>query len=270
MAAGGNFTYPTATEYQFIVADLVNLTWDVAAPVISLYELCGTTELLLQEQQPNNYSYVWTATREGYIESGCEFMLQPFTTELESYGNNITSVTIGVSKRYTDDPPPVEYNFVNGSSSSTTATASTSPTPLATAGTGTESQSTQATDSQSTPESQKSSGSGLSTTAKLGVGLGVPLGVLLVAAIVGAIIFYRRRKSREVRATSQLEWGGDGGGGAMSPTSGYKPEDLQQMRLSQAETAARFSLLSSDQPERTQGGERPRSELMSMERAELG
>ncbi|KAL4800856.1 hypothetical protein BDV19DRAFT_352246 [Aspergillus venezuelensis] len=279
MAAGRNFTYPTATEYQFIVADLVNVTWDVTAPVISLYELCGINERLLQEQHTNNYSYVWTATREGYVESGCEFMLQPFTAEHEPYGNNITSVTIGVAKRYTDDPPPAEYNFVNNGSSSSTATitTTTSPqaTPLATAGTGT-SELTEPTNSQSTPESQKSSDTGLSATGKLGIGLGVPLGILLVAAIVGAVIFYRRRTrrrttgGREISATSQLEWGGNGGRGAMSPTPGYKPEDLQQMRLSQAETAARFSQLSSDQRTWTQGAERPRSELMSMERAELG
>ncbi|KAL4949081.1 hypothetical protein BDW69DRAFT_175206 [Aspergillus filifer] len=260
----GNFTYPTATEYRFIVADLVNVTWRVTAPVVALYELCGTTERLLQEPLANNYSYIWTATREGYVESGCEFMLQPFTAEHESYGNNITSVTIGVAKRYTDDPPPVSYNFVNVSSSSTTTTTTTttSPTPLATDDTSESSQPT-----ASTPESQK--GTGLSATGKLGIGLGVPLGVLLVAAIVGAIVFYRRRKRRRTireipSATSQLEWGG----GVLSPNFGYKPEDEQQMRLSQAETAARFSQLSSDQ--RTQGNERPRSELMSTERAELG
>ncbi|KAL4868871.1 hypothetical protein BDV12DRAFT_196849 [Aspergillus spectabilis] len=140
----GNFTFPTEAENRFIVADLVNVTWDVVAPVVSLYESC--------EQVMNSYSYVWTATRKGYVESGCNFMLQPFTADRESYGNNITSSLFGVSKRYTSDPSPVSYNFVNITSSTTA-----SSTSLATVGT---SESTQPT----TPTSTSEISHGLSNT----------------------------------------------------------------------------------------------------------
>lgn len=44
----GNFTFPTSTEYQFIVADLVNVTWDITAPRLALYETCGTSNRALE------------------------------------------------------------------------------------------------------------------------------------------------------------------------------------------------------------------------------
>lgn len=44
----GNFTFPTSTEYRFIVADLVNVTWDVTAPRMALYETCGTSNRALE------------------------------------------------------------------------------------------------------------------------------------------------------------------------------------------------------------------------------
>jgi hypothetical protein len=44
----GNFTFPTEAEYRFIVADLVNVTWDVVAPLISLYERCGSNDHALE------------------------------------------------------------------------------------------------------------------------------------------------------------------------------------------------------------------------------
>lgn len=44
----GNFTFPTKAKNRFIVADQVNVTWHVDAPVISLYESCGKNNRLLQ------------------------------------------------------------------------------------------------------------------------------------------------------------------------------------------------------------------------------
>ena len=38
----GKFIFPTEAENRFIVADLVNVTWDVVAPLISIYESCGS------------------------------------------------------------------------------------------------------------------------------------------------------------------------------------------------------------------------------------
>lgn len=188
-------------------------------------------------------------------------MLQPFTAEHEAYGNNITSVLFGVSKRYTDDPAPASYNFVNESSSSPTTETET-PTSSATTG------SSQPT--TTTPTSQNNQNHGLSKASKIGIGLGVPLGVLLVAAIaVGALIIYRRKSrrkgnvAREITATNPNQ-PGDGLGAL--PTFAYK--DHHQTRLSQAETIGSSSQFSTDN-QRTERTERPLSELMSTERAEL-
>jgi hypothetical protein len=44
----GQFTYPAKSDSRFIVADLVNVTWDIAAPVISLLENCGNEQSFLE------------------------------------------------------------------------------------------------------------------------------------------------------------------------------------------------------------------------------
>ncbi|KAL2802579.1 hypothetical protein BJX63DRAFT_440792 [Aspergillus granulosus] len=264
----GNFTFPTEDEYQFIVADLVNITWDVVAPVVSLYESCGSNDRVLEEQVSNNYSYVWTATRKDYVESGCNFMLQPFTSDYESYGNNITSVTFGVSKRYTSDPAPASYNFVNESSSSlTTFTTTVSASTLATVA------SPETPSPTSIDTSASESNPGLSTAAKIGVGLGVPLGVLLLATAVVALIIYRRRQRRQGE-TREIQGGIATGqlGDELSPlpTLGYK-DSSSHMRLSVADTIATTpsQMSSENYYQRMVATERPRSELMSAERAEL-
>ncbi|KAL3474754.1 hypothetical protein BJX99DRAFT_230961 [Aspergillus californicus] len=249
----GNFTFPTEDEYQFIVADLVNVTWDVVAPVISLYESCGTKNRILQEQITNNHSYVWVATREDYVEKGCNFKLQPFTAERETYGNNITSILFGVSKRYTSDPSPVSYNFINVSSSTTAI--STSSATVAT------SETAYPTTTTSNPQVNH----GLSKTTKIGIGLGVPLGVLLLAVAIGAFILYRRKtRQKEIREVTATNPPRD----ELTPLPTFEYKD-HHTRLSQAETIGTPSQLSSDN-QRTEGAERPLSELMSTERAELG
>lgn len=43
----GNFTYPGKFERWFIVADLVNVRWDMTAPVVSLCEDCGSQKNVL-------------------------------------------------------------------------------------------------------------------------------------------------------------------------------------------------------------------------------
>ncbi|CAG8111791.1 unnamed protein product, partial [Penicillium nalgiovense] len=182
----GNFTFPTEAERRFRVADLVNITWDVVAPLISLYETCGSNDRAIEERTTNKYSYVWIATRKNYVESGCSFVLQPFTTEGESYGDNITSILFGVSKRYTDDPSPVSYNFINASSSTSTSATKATSTSLST------SASVEPISTPTTTSTPKSS-HGMSKTSKIGIGIGVPLGVLLVALAMGALIFYRRK-----------------------------------------------------------------------------
>ncbi|OJJ04864.1 hypothetical protein ASPVEDRAFT_86245 [Aspergillus versicolor CBS 583.65] len=249
----GKFTFPTKAENKFIVADLVNITWTVDAPVISLYESCGKRNRILQEEATNNKSYVWTATRKGYVESGCKFKLQPFTAELESYGNNITSALFGVSKRYTSDPSPVSYNFANTTETETeTETESSTPS---------------ATDLSSEPATTPTSNAshGLSKASKVGIGVGVPLGVLLLSFLIGAFIIYRRRSRRkEIREITATNQPGD----AMAPLPTFGLRDPHHTRLSQAETIGTVSQLSSDN-QRTQTTERPPSELMATGRAEL-
>lgn len=204
---------------------------------------------------------MWVATREGYTESGCNFMLQPFTDSGESYGNNITSVVFGVSKRYTDDPPPASYNFVIPSPlSSASVSATTAPsTPAATrAGSG--------STSSPTSTSMAQASHGLSKARKIGIGLGVPLGVLLIAVFIGGFYLHRRKRRRgetgEVPAAIQPS-------DKLSPLPDFMYKDPPSMRQSRTETMSPLSQLSRDDP-MSEGTERRRSELMSDERAELG
>ncbi|KJK64256.1 hypothetical protein P875_00138354 [Aspergillus parasiticus SU-1] len=191
--AAGNFTFPTESESRFIVGDQVNVTWDVATPRISLYEECGTQQWIIAQNVVNKYSYVWSANRDVYRESGCYFELESLTSEGKPNGDdNVTSVVFGVSKRYHDDPSPTSYHFASTSATSLTgtstpATTSSSESPGAVAATGV---------SAANPSAENSSG-GLSSAAKIGIGLGVPLGFLLLALGVGSFHFFRRRRLRE-------------------------------------------------------------------------
>ena len=40
------FTFPTSTEDEFIVGDLVNVSWNVVSSRISLYEVCSSAVAL--------------------------------------------------------------------------------------------------------------------------------------------------------------------------------------------------------------------------------
>ncbi|KAJ6137428.1 hypothetical protein N7471_003914 [Penicillium samsonianum] len=256
----GNFTFPTEAESRFRVADLVNVTWDVVAPLISLYETCGSNDRAQEERTTNEYSYVWIATRKNYLESGCSFMLQPFTTEGESYGDNITGILFGVSKRYTDDPSPVSYNFINASSSTSTGSTKATSTSLAT------SASVESISYPTTTSTPKSS-HGMSKTSKIGIGLGVPLGVLLVAVSMGALIFYRRKcRQKETQGVSVTNPPND----ELAPLPMIWYKEPHHTRLSQTETvASSLSKLSNDN-QRSEGTDRRLSELMSTERVEIG
>jgi hypothetical protein len=202
---------------------------------------------------------VWIATRQDYQESGCNFKLQPFTAEGESYGNNITSVTFGVSKRYTSDPSPVSYNFVNQSSSTTSSPTQSATTSLPPpTGTGTTSPSTTETTSQTS--------GGLSRASKVGIGLGVPLGVILIGATIGAFILYRRKRrhtgDQDVSVIDQPRDDLD-----PLPNIGY--EGAHHTRMSQTETVTSLSQLSSGHGGSI-GTDKRLSELMSTERVEIG
>ncbi|CAG7973048.1 unnamed protein product [Penicillium nalgiovense] len=255
----GNFTFPTEAERRFRVADLVNITWDVVAPLISLYETCGSNDRAIEERTTNKYSYVWIATRKNYVESGCSFVLQPFTTEGESYGDNITSILFGVSKRYTDDPSPVSYNFINASSSTSTSATKATSTSLST------SASVEPISTPTTTSTPKSS-HGMSKTSKIGIGIGVPLGVLLVALAMGALIFYRRKcRQKETQGVPTNQQNDE-----LAPLPMIWYKEPHNTRLSQTETvASSFSNLSNNN-QRSEGTGRRLSELMSTERVEIG
>ncbi|EAU30100.1 predicted protein [Aspergillus terreus NIH2624] len=235
----------------FIVADQVNITWEIAAPVISLYESCGSNSRTLE------------ATRRDYVESGCNFILQPFTAAHEPYGNNITSVVFGVSRRYTSDPSPISYNFANHPSlPSSFKTAASTPT-LATITT------SESPKSTTTGPSNSGANHGLSTASKIGIGLGIPLGALSVIIAVGSFILYRRRKQQEktLGENSATVQSGDG----LAPLPAFDYRDKNRMRLSQTESMETMpSQLSSDcHYQRGNETDRPLSELMSVERVEL-
>ncbi|KAI4156725.1 MAG: hypothetical protein LQ340_000039 [Diploschistes diacapsis] len=102
--------------------------------------------------------------------------------------DNSSTVTITKATLY---GPLVQINFKATDISSLTPpmiTTSKSAQPASATGGGYGSNSTAVTD--------QSGDSGLSTGAKIGIGVGVPLGVLLLAAIA-AFFFLRRRKSKQ-------------------------------------------------------------------------
>lgn len=182
-------------------------------------------------------------------------MLQPFTEQGEAYGNNITSVTFGVSERYTDDPSPVSYNFVTTSpTASATTTTRISATSL--------NASTSATDNnEASPQSH-----GLPKASKIGIGLGVTLGTLLLAICGWSLYIYQRKsRKRRTQAGSITNPPSDG----ITPLPNFERKDPQNTRLSQAETVGGISQLSSDNERLAVDRENRLSELMSTTRAEL-
>jgi hypothetical protein len=44
----GNFTFLIEAVFRFIVADLVNITWNVVTPLVSLYESCDGDDRALE------------------------------------------------------------------------------------------------------------------------------------------------------------------------------------------------------------------------------
>ncbi|BDD56158.1 hypothetical protein MPDQ_000979 [Monascus purpureus] len=103
------FTYPVG-DTIFIEGDLVNVTWDIVSPRISLYESCAEA-IPLEVNITNPYSYIWNATRKNYHESGCVFEIEQLGVNGLENPPNVTSDLFGVSKRYPDDPAPTSYNF---------------------------------------------------------------------------------------------------------------------------------------------------------------
>ncbi|RAH43570.1 uncharacterized protein BO95DRAFT_444952, partial [Aspergillus brunneoviolaceus CBS 621.78] len=196
------FTFPTTDVDEFIVGDLVNVTWDTVSPRISLYEMCATA-VLLESNVSNTQSYVWNATRDHYTESGCAFELVSLTDEGSLILPNLTSVPFGVDPRYTNDPAPTSYNFGDTPSTATSAvltnTLSSSTTITANPYTAS-AEPASATTSSSTPNESPTAiaKGGLTTAQKVGVGLGVPLGVLALS-LAGALLFMYRRRQRRGR-----------------------------------------------------------------------
>ncbi|RDK45867.1 hypothetical protein M752DRAFT_210129 [Aspergillus phoenicis ATCC 13157] len=262
-----SFTYPTATEYEFIVGDLVNVSWDVVTSRVSLYEVCNTKiSLLLNVTNP--YSYVWNATRDNYRESGCAFELDSLDMFGELDPPVLTSVKFGVSKRQKDDPPPEFYNLYNPTSSTSSSTSSTtSATSTSTSSSqGTSTAVAETTAASSIPSTADNS-SGLTVAQKVGIGLGVPLGVLAMS-IIGALIFLYRRRSQRARGLDETPNSNELTPSVMVGAA----KDTLDTRMSRAETViAELPSPSFD----TEGIEevsnhRPVSEIMGTPRNELG
>ncbi|KAE8151680.1 hypothetical protein BDV25DRAFT_138603 [Aspergillus avenaceus] len=187
----GNFTYPTETEYRFRDGDQVNVTWDVVTPRLNLWELCWKNLWILQLNVSNKHSYVWTATRNMYREAGCHFLLQPLNSQGKPDGPNVTSLDFGVPKRYHDDPPPVSHNFASTSSHVSTVVVTASNPATSTPS---------ATTTSSTTSSAESSSGGMPTATKIGIGLGVPLGAIVLGAGLGTLFLFRRGKKAKLNS----------------------------------------------------------------------
>ncbi|EHA25000.1 hypothetical protein ASPNIDRAFT_55190 [Aspergillus niger ATCC 1015] len=258
-----SFTYPTATEYEFIVGDLVNVSWDVVTSRVSLYEVCNTKiSLLLNVTNP--YSYVWNATRDNYRESGCAFELDSLDMFGELDPPVLTSVKFGVSKRQKDDPPPEFYNMYNPTSSTSSTTSATSTSTSSSHGTSTAVAETTA--ASSIPSTADNS-SGLTVAQKVGIGLGVPLGVLAMS-IIGALIFLYRRRSQRARGLDETP-------NSDEPTPSVMvgaAKDTLNTRMSRAETVIAELPSPSFNTEGMEevSNHRPMSEIMGTPRNELG
>lgn len=181
----------------------------------------------------------------------------------------------GVSKRYSDDPAPVSYNFYGtATTSTTTATSSTASltvitgthTYTSTSTTGTISTEVAETSAASSIQTAIARKSGLTVAQKVGIGLGVPLGVLAIAAIVGALAFLYRHRLRKERSSEHF-LATDQAASPMMVEAAKVPSDP---RMSRAET------LIAELPSHSDLGgidemddNRPISELMGTPRNEL-
>ncbi|OKL61990.1 hypothetical protein UA08_02548 [Talaromyces atroroseus] len=258
------FTFPTDQEDEFIVGDLVNVTWDVVTARFSLYESCETA-VALESNSTNNYSYIWNATRANYRESGCVFKLEPLDADGVANPPNLTSVYFGVNKRYSTDPAPTYYNFggslTNSSSTSSASSSSTSsPTsvsistsiPVATTATGT---------STPTPSSSSTHTSALTTAQKVGLGVGIPLGILTLCSVGILFMWYRRRIQYQRTCQVQNDAMEEG-------KASFKPASYSHNRVASG-TETLVSELSAQNYDVGSGGSRPISELMGTPRAEM-
>ncbi|OGM42552.1 hypothetical protein ABOM_007923 [Aspergillus bombycis] len=260
----GGFTFPTESQYRFIVGDQVNITWDVVTPRISLYEECGTEQWILALNVVNKHSFVWTANRDVYKESGCYFELESLGSQGDHDGrDNMTSVVFGVAKRYHDDPSPTSYHFASTSSTSSTGTSA----PATTSSTEATGVATATDVSAETPSPDPSNG-GLSPAAKIGVGLGIPLGFLLLALAVGSFRYLRRRKRLRGNSpeVSESVWNSDGAtlpGGFVDGSNASK-----NMRGSHTDTII-SELSSENYRTRDERQTNEINELMGVERSEL-
>ncbi|KAL2004827.1 hypothetical protein VTN00DRAFT_3100 [Thermoascus crustaceus] len=261
------FTFPTHDNNIFIVGDVVNVTWNVFAARISLYQVCNGAVSL--ERNVTNKGYnLWTANRNDYRESGCVFLLQPLAPNGVPFPPNITSPLFGVNKRYKDDPIPTTYN---------TPTPTTNTTAAAAAATTSSSSSSTSPSSPSVPDTASSTAAsdepstvhtsnGLSSAAKVGIGLGVPLGAIAFSLTGFALFFYRRRRQRQQLQEKTARHLDHGPTGVVeigrSDTTGNKGH---KHTLSDATTLTAISSTYVNEL----GNDRPASELMGNPRSEL-
>ncbi|RAL04510.1 uncharacterized protein BO80DRAFT_398788 [Aspergillus ibericus CBS 121593] len=255
------FTFPTSTEYEFIVGDLVNVSWNVVTSRVSLYEVCSSAVALdMPVNVTNDYSYVWNATRDNYRESGCAFELEPLDYNGDPNPPNLTSVLFGVSKRYSGDPAPVSYNFY-GTTSTTTSTATATSSTSSTTSTA-----VAETSAASSIDPAVARKSGLTVAQKVGIGLGVPLGVLAIAVLGGALALLYRRRSRKQRNSEHYP-NTDQAASPMMVEEAKVPSDPRMSRAETliAELPSHSDLGGIDEME----DNRPISELMGTPRNEL-
>lgn len=227
--------------------------------------MCERLMVFVTANSTNNYSYIWTATRENYRESGCVFELEPLYENGLSNPPNLTSVLFGVNERYSGDPAPTDYNFGGAQSTSTAApTSSSSPTSTPTSSNNPSLSSESPTSATISPSPQP----GLTSAQKAGLGVGVSLGVLLLCSLGFIGIWYRRRiKYRRANGDGDVM---EQQQSAMK--AGMKSPGFTNNRISGTETLV--SELSSQNYDesgnyRSSLLNRPTSELMGNPRAEM-
>ncbi|KAJ6024151.1 hypothetical protein N7540_004948 [Penicillium herquei] len=213
------FWYPTSSGSHYIVGDKVNVTWQAHTPRISLYETCADNLTYLERNVTNLNFYVWAAANTHfrhniYGDNGCNFRLQLLSPSGEPGEEVYSSNFFGVSNRADDDPSPTSYNFYSPNAPTKTLTVTTRIRATTTIGdvvipsasiSSTESismtsglfPSTSTTMSSTTASPSTDSSGGLSSSAKLGIGIGIPLGFLTLAMIMGLCVYQRLKNSGE-------------------------------------------------------------------------
>ncbi|KAI9696752.1 MAG: hypothetical protein M1836_005114 [Candelina mexicana] len=172
--------------------DSANVTWDSAYGDPYLQLFCGQFPPLTNQSVDTNGSksvFFQTGKRDN-----CYFRLSDHLSYIASANFSIAEDT-GPAKswNFSPDARTTSTNRATATAGRVTVTASpVSQTSSAESSPSSTGRGPSITSSTSTPTS--TAAGGLSTGAKVGLGVGIPVGVLVIAGIAGAVWFFLRRK----------------------------------------------------------------------------